>query len=158
VVAARSSIHDTKTRWESLGGSIEASVDALESATASFTVDMTEFDAGDWLKNRKLRKDLDVKNHPTAEFVLTELKNVTRDPEDANSKFRATAVGTIRWRGRETTVEAIGSGVVTDEKIEATATFDLDVTTLGVKPPKILMFKVEDVVCVEVTLVAHASR
>ena len=56
-VKARSSVHDTTTVWDHITGDVEASADAIETATATFSVDMTKFDAGDFLKNRKLRKD-----------------------------------------------------------------------------------------------------
>ena len=39
----------------------------------------------------------------------------------------------------------------------AEAAFELDVTTLGVKPPRILIFKVENIVRVEVKLTADSS-
>ena len=156
VVKARSSIHDTETRWQSIAGSVEADPETLSEtgATATISVDMTAFDAGDWLKNRKLKKDLAVDKHPSAEFSLNELTDVVRQ-EDGT--FQATAHGVIRWRNREAPVVATGSGVVASDRIEAVASFDLDVTTLGVTPPKILMFKVEKVVSVEVTINATSS-
>ena len=67
---SRSSVHDTTTVWDKVSGNIDADPDAIETAKATFTVDMTSFDAGDWLKNRKLRKDFDMDAHPTATFTL----------------------------------------------------------------------------------------
>ncbi|MEO7735184.1 MAG: hypothetical protein ABIY55_29790, partial [Kofleriaceae bacterium] len=56
-VKARSKIHDTTTVWDKVGGDIDADAETLATAgaTALFTVDMTTFDAGDFIKNRKLR-------------------------------------------------------------------------------------------------------
>ena len=71
VVTARSSVHNTDTSWQGITGTIEASLDNLEATTASIEVDMTTADAGDWLKNRKLRKDMDFAKHPKASFKLT---------------------------------------------------------------------------------------
>lgn len=152
---ARSSIHDTTTRWETVSGTVVADPETLAEAgaTATIAVDMTAFDAGDWLKNRKLKKDLDVASHPRAEFELTGLSDVVRATDGS---FTATATGTLRWRGREAAITASGTGRFEGKRMEATARFELDVTTLGVKPPKILMFKVEDVVSVEVTVVGSA--
>jgi len=69
-VKARSSVHDTTTTWDKVTGSVDADPDAIEQAKATFTVDMTSFDAGDWLKNRKLRKDFDMDGNPSATFTL----------------------------------------------------------------------------------------
>ena len=81
VVKARSSIHDTVTTWSVVRGDVEADAATLETtgATAKFTVDMTQFDAGDFLKNRKLRKDFEMDAHPQATFELTKVKDVVRD-------------------------------------------------------------------------------
>jgi hypothetical protein len=53
-VKARSKIHDTTTVWSKITGNVDADADTLatKGATAVFSVDMTSFDAGDWLKNR----------------------------------------------------------------------------------------------------------
>jgi hypothetical protein len=152
---ARSSIHDTRTVWSRLTGTIEADPDALASAgaRAEIAVDMRAFDAGDFLKNRKLRKDLAVDAHPAAKFTLRELREVARRPD---GRFDATAVGVIAWRGREATVDARGTGALDAQRLDATATFDLDVTRLGVTPPRILLFKVADVVTIEVAISGRA--
>src|ERR1051326_4936538 len=87
VVKARSSIHDTTTTWDKVSGDAEADPDALATAgaTPTFRVDMTSFDAGDWLKNRKLRKDFDMEAHPRATFTLDRVSDVVRD----GNKFTA---------------------------------------------------------------------
>ena len=54
-VKARSRVHDTTTVWDKVSGDVDADPDAIEQAKATFSVDMTSFDAGDFLKNRKLR-------------------------------------------------------------------------------------------------------
>jgi polyisoprenoid-binding protein YceI len=95
-VQAHSKVHDTTTVWNKVSGDVEADADAIESARATFRVDMTSFDAGDWLKNRKLRKDFDMDAHPEATFELRTIKDVVRD----GAKFTATADGILRWRGR----------------------------------------------------------
>lgn len=153
-VTARSSIHDTETIWSRVSGTIEVDPDAIaEGASAEIEVVMTEFDAGDWLKNRKLRKDLAVSEHPRASFRLDELVDVAASGDETSAR----ATGTIAWRGEQASIAAEGSARVTSELIRATASFELDVTKLGVRPPKILMIKVEDVVSVSVELVARAS-
>ncbi len=150
-IRARSSIHDTNAKWTKIAGDVEADAATLAEtgATAKFQVDMTAFDAGDWLKNRKLKKDMDVDRYPTATFELTELRDVNKQDDGS---FVATAIGTLAWRGRSVTLEIAGKGNIDGNGVDATGTFDLDIRDLGMKPPKILMFKVEPEVTVEVTL------
>ena len=156
VVRARSTIHDTTTRWNRVSGQVTADPDQLAGGAteARLTVDMTAFDAGDWLRNRKLRKDMDVERHPTATFELAGLRDVVRHDDGS---FTATASGSLRWRDREVPVTASGRGTVEPGGIDATASFELDVRDLGVEPPRFLMLKVEAVVAVEVTLRATAT-
>jgi polyisoprenoid-binding protein YceI len=154
-VTARSSIHDTRTIWSKLEGTVEVDpADPGAGAAANVRVDMRAYDAGDRLKNWKLRSDLQPDEHPTATFRLERLDEVRAAGE---GRFEAIAVGILSWRGREVPVRAPGSGRLGPEAIEAEATFELDVTGLGVQPPKILMFKVEPVVSVQVRLEARAA-
>ena len=154
VVRARSTLHDTSTTWSRITGDIEASADTLESdgASADFAVDMTVYDAGDWLKNRKLRKDFQLEQHPRATFVLGELRDIQR----TGDRFSATAQGTLSWRGRNVQLSIAGHGLMTDQAIEVTGTFALDIRDLGLQAPKFFIFKIADEVAVEVTLRAYA--
>ena len=147
-VQARSRLHDTTTVWGKVAGDVEADVSAIESATATFTVDMTSFDAGDWLKNRKLKKDFDMDAHPQAHFELRGIRDVTRD----GTKFTATADGVLRWRGKEVVLTVAGRGTLDDVRVEASAKFDLDIRKLGLSAPRFLMIKIEDEVTIEVAV------
>ena len=147
-VKARSSVHDTTTTWDKVSGSVDADPDAIEEAKATFTVDMTSFDAGDWLKNRKLRKDFDMDGNPSATFTLDRVSDVVRD----GSRFTAKAHGTLRWRGKEVVLELAGQGTLDRDRLEAKATFPLDIKRLGLAAPKFFVFKMEDEVTVEVTV------
>jgi polyisoprenoid-binding protein YceI len=155
-VQARSKIHDTSTTFSRISGEVDADPDALaeRGATARFTVAMAKFDSGSWMKNKKLEKDLDLDRHPEAVFELRELRDVVRTADGA---FTATAVGAIRYRGRELTVNVAGRGRVDARGIEATGSFDLDIRQVGMQPPKFLMFKVDPEVTIEVTLVCRAA-
>ena len=153
-VKARSSIHDTDTKFSKLEGWIEFDPDAPAGARAEISVDMRVFDAGDKLKNWKLRSDLEPDKHPTATFILMRLENAH---EPGAGRFEAAAVGQLRWRGRSPDIRVRGQASVDRRAIDAKASFDLDVRELGVKPPGFLMFKVESVVTVHVTLFATAA-
>jgi polyisoprenoid-binding protein YceI len=147
-VTARSKVHDTSTVWDTISGQVEADAATLASASARLAVDMSRFDAGDWLKNRKLRKDYELDQHARAEFELTALDGVVADGD----RFRATARGTLRWRGKVLPLAIAGEGRLAGDRIEATGTFELDIRALGLSAPRFLMFKVEDEVAVEVVL------
>lgn len=147
-VQARSKVHDTTTVWSQVAGDIEADPEALATATAKFTVDMTAFDAGDFLKNRKLRKDFELERHPQATFTLTGVKNVVRN----GASFTATAEGTLGWRGKQVGLVLEGRGTLDAMAVSAQATFELDIKTLGLQAPRFLMFKVEDEVSVTIAL------
>ena len=149
-VRARSSIHDTTTTWSVIKGDVEADPDTLATAgaTARLVVDMTQFDAGDWLKNRKLKKDFEMEAHPEAIFELRAVKDVVRTGND----FTATAEGVVRWRGKEVPLVIAGKGTLDARGLSASGTFELDIKKLGLAAPRFLMFKMEDEVAVEVTL------
>jgi polyisoprenoid-binding protein YceI len=153
-VQARSRIHDTTTVWNQIAGDVDASPDAIEQARATFTVDMTQFDAGDWLKNRKLRKDFDLEHHPSATFELRGVSDVVRD----GPRFTAKAEGMLRWRSKEVGLVLAGSGTLDDERVAATAKFELDIRRLGLSAPKFFVFKMEDVVTVDVEITGACAR
>jgi polyisoprenoid-binding protein YceI len=147
-VTARSRVHDTTTVWDKVSGDVDADPDHIEAAKATFAVDMTAFDAGDWLKNRKLRKDFDMDAHPRATFTLGEVSEVVRD----GAKFQAKAKGVLRWRGKDVALELAGTGTLDAQRVEAKASFQLDIRQLGLQAPKFFVIKMEDEVTVDVTI------
>ena len=147
-VKARSSVHDTTTVWDKVTGDVDADASAIEQAKATFSVDMTKFDAGDFLKNRKLRKDFAMDDHPSATFELRAVRDVVRD----GPTFKATADGVLRWRGKEVPLVLVGEGKLDAGQLEATARFELDIRKLGISAPRFLMIKMEDEVAVDVTI------
>src|SRR5215207_6841031 len=116
-VRARSRIHDTTTVWDKVSGDVEATADTLATAgaVARFTVDMTRFDAGDWLKNRKLKSDFELDKHPQATFELGAVRDVVR----TGDRFTATADGTLHWRGKRVPLTIEGTGSLDDRTIRA---------------------------------------
>jgi polyisoprenoid-binding protein YceI len=149
-VEARSRVHNTTTVWNKVTGVAFADPATLATAgaTARFEVDMTAFDAGDFLKNRKLRSDFDLARHPTATFELTSV----RDVAGSGATFTATAVGVLSWRDRQVELVLAGRGTLDAMAVSASARFELDIRTLGLAAPRFLMFKVEDEVTVAVEI------
>lgn len=154
VVTARSMVHDTRATWDRVTGRVAVDLAAPGAgATATLEVDMRAFDAGDRLKNWKLKSDLDPDRWPSATFRLTGLTVGTQ----AGERLDARAVGQLGWRGREVEVTATGAGTLAAARLEADARFDLDVRTLGVTPPKVLLIKVDPIVSVTVTLAGRPA-
>ena len=152
-VFARSGVHDTEIVWKGFSGTIEADPDELKASTMTISVDMKTGDAGDWLKNRKMRKDMNFDKHPSASFRVDAISAVTQDDSD----LKATVEGSLTWRGKTVSVTASSHGTLTDGELVATGTFPLDMTKLGITPPKVLMIKVKDVVDCTVQLHARAT-
>lgn len=115
---------------------------------------MTAFDAGDFLKNRKLRNDFDLPRHPIATFELVRLRDVVRD----GATFTAVAEGVLDWRGHRVELALTGRGTLDAMTVSASATFELDIRRLGLSAPRFLMFKVEDEVTVVVAFRGQAVR
>ena len=152
VVMARSKVHDTEMIWKGITGSIDAKVDGLDSAKSEISVDMTTGDAGDWVKNRKLRKELNFDKNPKASFSLRSVEKLEQSEQAVSAQLQ----GELRWRGKTITVDCKTQGKVTQTGIEVTGTFDIDMTDLGITPPKVLMIKIDDVVNCTITIVASA--
>jgi polyisoprenoid-binding protein YceI len=149
-VQARSRLHNTTTEWNKISGEVTADPETLATAgaTARFAVDMTAFDAGDFLKNRKLRSDFDLAGHPTASFELVRVTNVVRE----GTTFSAIAEGVLGWRGKSVELVLTGRGTLDAMALSASATFELDIRRLGLSAPRFLMFKIEDEVTVAVAI------
>lgn len=151
VVTARSSVHNTDTEWRGIKGAINADLSSLASIAGDISVDMTTADAGDWLKNRKLRKDMDFAKHPKATVQIDRLEDISQE----GAKVSATLHGTLHWRSKSVPIVVSGSGTLSDTELHAQGNFELDMTKLGITPPKVLMIKVEDVVHCKVDIVAR---
>jgi polyisoprenoid-binding protein YceI len=150
-VKARSTIHDTTSRFGKLEGEIAFDPDNPAATSADLALDMRVFETGDRLTSWKLKSELEPDKYPTATFTFgsfTEIHEVT------GGQWTAVALGQIEWRGKVADVKVKGKASVDRRSIDGRATFELNVRTLGVTPPKILMLKVEDVVLVTVTFFA----
>ncbi len=152
-VKARSSVHDTEIVWTGITGTVDAAAgEDAANMKASVSVDMTTADAGDWLKNRKMRKDMQFDKHAEAQFTLESVNDLAQDGE----RMTATIHGTLKWRGKSVSVTAQGEGSLGARQLTAKGSFDIDMTKLGITPPKVLMIKVEDVVNCTIELLATA--
>lgn len=152
VVMARSRVHDTELVWTGVSGSIDAEPSNLLGTKSDIRVDMTTGDAGDWVKNRKLRKELDFDKNPSASFSLVSISELKQEGD----KVSATLAGTLSWRSKTIDVSVQTQGTLNEGELSVSGKFDIDMTKFGIKPPKVLMIKIEDVVNCEIAIHARS--
>lgn len=152
VVMARSKVHDTKLVWTGITGSIDATPGHLLATKSDVRVDMTTGDAGDWIKNRKLRKELNFNENPSASFALGSISDLEQDGD----KVSATLAGKLSWRGETINVSVQTQGTLTESELSVSGKFDIDMTKLGIKPPKVLMIKIQDIVNCQIAIHARS--
>jgi len=150
-VKARAPGHDTVARFSKLDGTIDFDPDNPQAGRAELALDMRHLDAGDKLKNWKLKTDLEPDTYPTASFTLARFQDIH---EVTAGQFTATALGQLRYRDKMPMIHVKGLAAVDRRSIDARTSFELDVRDLGIFPPRFLMFRVEDVVLVQVALFA----
>lgn len=146
-VTARATLHDATSRGAGLGGRLFGDPDDLEAtAGGEVQVPLGELRFGDKLRDFAMARHLELARWPEARFVVSGVDVLSRSP------WRVRVRGSLHWRDRQTplSVEATGS---IEGKLDARATFDLDIPSLGVTPPRLLFMKVADLVRVEVRLV-----
>lgn len=154
VVTARSALHDTRCLFPRMTGEVDFDPAEPQRARAEIRLDLRELDAGDRLKTWKLRGTIAPERYPLATFSLA---RIDRFEELAGGNVRAVAVGTLAWHDHKVELRAAGDATITPRAIMARAQFDLDVRSVGVAPPKFLMFKIDEVVSVQVEISATAS-
>lgn len=149
-VIARSPVHDTTVVWPRVTGALQFAWDQPTATTLALELDMTAFDAGDRLKNHTLRSDYAVDAHPVAQFTL---RTVTTS-SSAPTRITGEAQGALTWQGRTAPLAISGHVAQVGNGLLLTGHSSLDIRTLGLRAPRILMLKVDDIVAIEVTLSA----
>ena len=148
---AKSNVHDLNFSMPLIGGSLTCHEDNNVLRWAGeIEVNTSKADAGDFLRNRKLHKELGSREFPKARFTLMALEL----PKDQAS---AKVAGTIQWRNTSREVNATVRTSITDTNLQAEAEFEIRATDFDITPPKILMFKVDDTVSVSLTLYAQVT-
>ncbi len=149
-VHAKSAVHDTRTVWNHIDGDIRANVtpSSLTDISMRISVTMGSFNAGSFLKNQALKKQYPTLKNSVANFVLEKFE--TRHWN--GTKGKGVVYGELVLHGYPVAVTAEVEATVRDTEILANATFALDLQSLGLRAPKLLMFQVDNVVAVTVEL------
>lgn len=151
-IEARSSLHPIHSSTDGLAGYVDVDDrDEVVLATppaGKLSLPVDRLSSGNPLEDRELRKRIDAARFPTIDGVLTRVERV-----EATNRYRATGDLVFRGVSRECrddlTLEVVDDATV---RLEGRSTFD--VRDFGMKPPRILMLRVEPEVVVRVEIVA----
>jgi polyisoprenoid-binding protein YceI len=114
------------------------------------TVDLEQLSSGGRVRDWNIRRHLDVKKWPRATFEVESVSVVSREPWAANLH------GTLGFRDQRKRVSVTATGKRNETNLEVQAEFQLCLPEWGLKPPRFLVFKVDDMVSVHVHLYASA--
>jgi polyisoprenoid-binding protein YceI len=152
-IDARSSVHPIHSTTDGLEGFVDLDADrnavvgAHPTAQLSFPVD--RLSSGNRLEDRELHQRIDARRYPTITGVLT---GVLRVADDGRFLVR----GDLTLRGVTRSVEGYITLTTVDERtIRLTGESTFDVRDFGMKPPRILMLRVEPEVKVRVEIYAE---
>jgi polyisoprenoid-binding protein YceI len=127
-------------------------LDDLEStASGTVTVPLKSQSFGDRMRDFAMHRHIQVKKWPEAQLVIKRVVVASRDP------WSVTVEGALHYQGRTTDLAIDATGSVSPQSLDATATFALDLPTIGIQPPSLLFLKVERSVDVIVRIVAKGS-
>ncbi|HTA54613.1 MAG TPA: YceI family protein [Candidatus Acidoferrales bacterium] len=152
----RSTLHRVGGKATSLGGYVEANFSADGALSAQpapqihveFPVEQLR--SGNGLQDREMWKMIDSKRFPRVAADLRELR-----PTPAPGRYAATGDVTLagRSRGYEGTLTLAKSG----DRLTIEGQLDLDIRDFGLKPPALLLIKVDPVVKLNLHLEATRS-
>lgn len=148
-VKARSTLHDSKSvapvRGQVTGD--PASLDTTAGGTVEIPID--RFDFGNALQNAAIRSKLDAGKWPTARFHVSGARVKSTSP------WHVTILGTLDYQARRTPFEVDATGRIGETEFEAHAEFNLNLPSIGIKPPSMLFMKVADDVTVSMVITAR---
>lgn len=152
-IDARSSLHPIHSGTDGLEGYVDLDDDGDEVAlavppAAKLSLPVERLSSWNPLEDRELRKRIDAARFPTIDGVLTHVERV-----HGTNRYRAT--GDLVFRGvsrecrDELTLEVVDAATV---RVAGRSTFD--VRDFGMRPPRVLMLRVEPEVVVRIEVVA----
>lgn len=153
-INATSNVHPIHGEARGLEGEIDAEVEdgQLVGAPTAMSISLpaANLQSGKALEDRELRRRLDIKKYPTISG-----RSSSADLDGATLHV----TGDVNFHGASRTVSGDVTASIPDDNtivLEGAATFDI--RDFGMDPPKILMFKVDPDVAVEISVVAERVR
>ena len=153
--AAASTLHAVHGSASSLSGYMDADVSGASIAVdppprMHIEVPVEHLRSGNPLQDRELWKLIDSRRFPT---IAADLRRLEPDGSGAYA-----ASGDITLAGRQRRYEGMLTVERSGERLRVTGNLVLDIRDFGLKPPRLLMMKVEPCVNVRLQLVAAAKN
>lgn len=154
-VDAKSSVHAIKAEGDGLEGHVDlepdesGAADSTRPTAGQLTFHVSRLSTGKGLEDREIQRLVDSRRYPTIEGSMASSKAL-----DGNGAYRV--AGDISCRGTTHRVEdQMQVDFVDDRTVRLTGQSRFDIRDYGMKPPKILMMRVEPYVDVRVEIVAE---
>jgi polyisoprenoid-binding protein YceI len=155
VIDAKSSLHPIHTRTRGLEGALDLDVlpggrvNLRAEPNARLSLAVEKLSSGNPLEDRELRRRIDAGRFPSIEGELSELR-------ETGEGGRYVARGDVTFRGVTKTCEGeIAITQVDERTLRLEGTHSFDIRDFGMKPPSILMVRVQPDVSVHVEIVAR---
>jgi polyisoprenoid-binding protein YceI len=152
-VNARSNVHPIRY-GAPLAGRIDAETiadgfDLDAPIIARLEVALGELHAGDPLHDAELRRRLDLRRFPTAAAAVADVVHLDAD------EYRLG--GTLSLLGVTRTLSGTATVTLDAGELRAAGSVDLDIREFGIKPPRLLLLRVEPIVEVAIRLYAQTA-
>jgi polyisoprenoid-binding protein YceI len=144
-VDARSSVH----KIHSTADGLEGFVDLATPPAGRLSLPVRRLTSGNPLEDRELQRFVDVARYPTIDGVLNAIDRVDGE------RYRISGDLTLRGVSRPCQ-DVVTITAVDDRTIRITGESTFDIRDFGLKPPRILMLRVEPTVVVRIELIARA--
>ena len=145
-VEARAPLHSTHAEGRALSGTVTVDpADPARSLAMDVTAELVAIRSGDSLLDAKSQSHVDSARYPTARFVLAKA---------SGTPAALRVEGTISWRGRDVRLSTTARAELGEHEARGQASFELDMRSFGLTAPKLLLLMVQDVVKIDVDLVA----
>lgn len=156
-IHATSNVHPIDGQTSAVQGEVRLSVsdgepDLSQLIEAEVTLHVDDLSSGNSAYDTEMRRRLDARRHPR---IIGRLTSV--EPASAPNRYRV--VGDLTFHGVTESVQADMEVVVEDgHRLVARWEQRIDIRDFGIKPPRILMFKVDPEVRIDVVVVATKKR
>ena len=153
-IDARSSLHPIHSSTDGLEGYVDVddrrgggAVLAVPAA-GRVSLEVDRLSSGNPLEDRELRNRVDAARFPTIDGVLTDSQRL-----DGTDRYRVTGDVSLRGVSRSCRDE-LSLEVLDDRTVRLTGGSTFDVRDFGVKPPRLLMLRVDPEVAVRIDIIA----
>ncbi len=154
-IDARSSLHPINSTTDGLEGFITlemeegGKVDLTSPPEGRLSLDVSRLSSGNRMEDRELQKRIDARRYPTIDGVLTGMET-----DGGEGRYRVK--GDLSFRGvTKEYQDGLSVNAVDDHTVQLAGESKFDIRDFGMRPPKILMLKVEPEVAVRVEIVAE---